>query len=115
MGGERKGAKAMAKKSIRKEIAALKAALKKRDVSVKMLVLFGSHARGMATMHSDVDICVVCDTKKTKDPKDLQSRLNCDMGLAGINMDVIVSTYKDFRQNMISPILHEIRTFGKVL
>ena len=105
----------MAKKSIRKEVVSLKKALKKRNVPVKMLVLFGSHARDMATEHSDVDICVVCETGKIKDPKDLQSRLNCDMGLAGINMDVIVTTYKDFKENMISPILHEIRTYGKVL
>ncbi len=107
--------KIMAKKSIRKEVASLKKALKRRNVPVRMLVLFGSHARGMASKHSDVDICVVCETGKIKDPKDLQSHLNCDMGMAGINMDVIVTTYKEFRLNMISPILHEIRTYGKVL
>ena len=61
----------MAKKSIRKEVVslkkALKKALKKRNVPVKMLVLFGSHARDMSTEHSDVDICVVCETGKIKD------------------------------------------------
>jgi DNA polymerase sigma len=102
----------MVARGIRKEINLFRKILAKRDVPVEKLILFGSHAKKLARPGSDIDLCVVCTTRKVRDPKDLQSHLNCDAGLAGLNMDIIVATAKDFRTDMVSPILHEIRTHG---
>lgn len=102
----------MVTSSVQKQIAKLRTLLKKRQVVVKKLILFGSHARQLATKRSDVDICVVCDTRSVRDPKELQSYLNCDAGMAGMNMDIIVTTYRSFRNDKLSPILHEIRKHG---
>lgn len=94
-----------------KAINEFKKILSDHEIEFTKLILFGSMATEWFDDRSDLDICVVVPND-VKDVKKLQTKLN---GLAGRNdleIDVIATTVKELKQNMISPILHEIRTNG---
>ena len=112
MAGRREVGETLVNATVRRDVKKLRQLLEKRQVPVKKIIIFGSHARNLATPSSDIDLCVVCNSKMTADPKELQSHINCDAGLAGLNMDIVVTTVADLRTNRVSPILHEIRTYG---
>lgn len=104
----------MARSSVAAVIAKFKKILDTEGIAYVDMILFGSHAKGLARDHSDVDICVVL---KVKDDalKPMQSQLNFLAGRNQLLMDVIVTNPKQLRSNKVSPILHEIRTHGKVI
>ncbi len=101
----------MARRLTKKELNALTSELKKLNANWKAIYLFGSTAKGTATAHSDRDFCVVMPTG-SKDLDRLWVKLNGQLGYKGFHFDIVVTDEKEFLKNMISPILHEIRTTG---
>ena len=75
--------------------------------------LFGSHAKGLAHAQSDIDLCIVISDSENE--IELQHKAILEFGRAGLNVDALVVKENELRENFTSPILHEIRTFGKKL
>ncbi len=73
--------------------------------------LFGSHARGKALPQSDIDVCVVSKDFKGET---LQTELDIKHMARSIEplFDVLLTTPHDFKHNLVSPILDQIRRKG---
>lgn len=102
----------MARSGATQIIARFKKILAAEGINYEEMILFGSHAKGLARQGSDVDVCVVIDVEDG-DLKVHQSRLNFLAGRNQLLMDVIVTNPDQLKHNRISPILHEIRAHGK--
>jgi predicted nucleotidyltransferase len=81
------------------------------DVSYVGLYVFGSVARGDARKDSDIDLCLIVDDKHPS-PISVQRKATALIGLAGIPADIVAVSSSDFKNDMVSPLLHEIRTDG---
>lgn len=65
-----------------------------KNYSPTYIYLFGSQARGTATTKSDIDLCVVIDTKnKRKLITDMYCSIICDMPI-----DLLVYTPEEWNQ-----------------
>ena len=84
------------------------------EIDYRQLVLFGSQARGDARADSDVDICIVVDDA-VKNPIEVQRAANTRVALAGIAADFFATSMKQFKTDMVSPLLHEVRKDGIVI
>lgn len=85
--------------------------LSEHEVPYIGLYLFGSVARGDARAESDLDLCLIVDDKHPS-PITVQRRANALIGLAGIPADIIAVSSSEFKNDLVSPLLHEIRTDG---
>jgi uncharacterized protein len=88
--------------------------LASNEIYYKQLILFGSQARGEARPDSDVDICIVVDDG-VKDPIEIQRSATKWVALAGIAADFFATSAKQFKTDMVSPLLHEVRKDGIVI
>ena len=88
-----------------------------RDFSPKMIVLFGSVARGTADGDSDMDLMVVMDTdeKHTRRSSDVQMALWRRKIV--LDADIIVVTPEEYEENKGNEhsFIHEIVSTGKVV
>ncbi len=79
------------------------------------IILFGSHARGTAGPHSDVDILVIMDLKKSR----REQATEIDLALYGIDLptDIIVVTGEEFERgrNHLGTIIRPVSLEGKIL
>jgi len=86
-----------------------------KRVHPEKIILFGSYARGSATMDSDADILVVMPIKGSKRKR----ATDIDLALVGVDLpvDVIVVTPEELEQNRnrIGTIIHPALREGKVL
>lgn len=99
----------------KKVIAKIKAKLKSQKIKVTQIILFGSHAKGMADKYSDYDLCFIFDPKDYE-PSDLTLKLTKAIIFElRIVADIIVMTEKKFKTNKTSPLVHEIRSYGMVV
>jgi len=74
------------------------------------VILFGSHAKGLARKQSDIDICVITETdNKRKLVQDILLEVDCD-----VDLDVVVYTPKQWEQykNDKSRFAHVINKTG---
>lgn len=92
-----------------KDIEKIKERLEKEGVVYKAIYLFGSHARGRATARSDIDLCIVVSTRLFNANDNIESEIRVAVNKLLYNTDVIVVSERDFKNNRLSPILHEIR------
>ena len=88
-----------------------------RDFSPKMIVLFGSVARGTADGDSDMDLMVVMDTdeKHTRRSSDVQMALWRRKIV--VDADIIVVTPEEYEENKGNEhsFIHEIVSTGKIV
>lgn len=98
------------KQPVLRSIARLKKLLGESKIRFEKMILFGSHAKGLATNRSDIDLCLVVGNKTDI----LRTRIDANSiaGRNGINADIVVTSVQDWKKDMISPLLHEIRTHG---
>jgi predicted nucleotidyltransferase len=86
-----------------------------KRVHPEKIILFGSYARGSATMDSDADILVVMPIKGSKRKR----ATDIDLALVGVDLpvDVIVVTPEELEQNRnrIGTIIYPALREGKVL
>jgi|GEM_PF-2205454 hypothetical protein len=75
--------------------------------------LFGSTAQGLADSGSDRDFLVILPDSFKEDLFLLQCKLNGMAGIRGLRFDILLARQHDFLTNMVSPILHEVRKWGK--
>lgn len=85
--------------------------LKENNVSFRDFYVFGSVARGDHSIHSDLDLCLILDDSEVDVAKIRQKALIC-LSLAGIPVDLVAVNRKKFKTDFLSPLLHEIRTYG---
>lgn len=97
-------------------VAELKAELErivnrlKSDPSVRLVLLFGSLARGDARDHSDIDLIVVKETEKR-----FLDRLDEFYDDAREAMDVLVYTPQEFEEMKERPFVKMALKEGKIL
>ena len=86
-----------------------------KRVHPEKIILFGSYARGSATIDSDADILVVMPVKGSKRKR----ATDIDLALVGVDLpvDVIVVTPEELEQNRnrIGTIIYPAVREGKVL
>lgn len=86
-----------------------------KRVHPEKIILFGSYARGSATIDSDADILVVMPVKGSKRKR----ATDIDIALVGVDLpvDVIVVTPEELEQNRnrIGTIIYPALREGKVL
>lgn len=82
----------------------------KKDPSVRLVLLFGSLARGDARDHSDIDLIVVKETEKR-----FLDRLDEFYDDAREAMDVLVYTPQEFEQMKERPFVKMALKEGKIL
>ncbi|HSD58431.1 MAG TPA: nucleotidyltransferase domain-containing protein [Methanotrichaceae archaeon] len=82
----------------------------KKDPSVRLVLLFGSLARGDARDHSDIDLIVVKETEKR-----FLDRLDEFYDDAREAMDVLVYTPQEFEQMRKRPFVKRALKEGKIL
>ncbi len=86
-----------------------------KRVHPEKIILFGSYARGSATIDSDADILVVMPVKGSKRKR----ATDIDLALVGVDLpvDVIVVTPEELEQNRnrIGTIIYPALREGKVL
>jgi predicted nucleotidyltransferase len=76
----------MVKKRVEKAITFLGRSLKQKGLHIDKIILFGSHARGVVTKESDIDIVIVSKDFRNKD---IFERVN-------LTMEAEVATIKKF-------------------
>jgi predicted nucleotidyltransferase len=76
------------------------------------MILFGSHAKGVADLHSDYDFCFVYNPKDYAEEDLLLKLTKVIIFEMRIVADILVMTEKKLNTNTTSPIVHEIRTHG---
>jgi predicted nucleotidyltransferase len=100
--------------SIQEKIDEMVSRIVKR-VHPEKIILFGSYARGSATIDSDADILVVMPVKGSKRKK----ATDIDLALVGVDLpvDIIVVTPEELEQNRnrIGTIIYPALREGKVL
>lgn len=81
----------------------------------QQIILFGSHARGEAGPHSDVDLLVVMPIRGSKRQKQLEVQMA--LGDRTLPVDIVVSRPEDFawRKNYVGTIEHPAWREGQVL
>ena len=97
----------MVKKTVLSKIKRFTKALAK-DYKISAVYLFGSHARNEAGKYSDIDICIVSPDFKNKD-LDLISKLRTQACWIDPRLDPYFTTADQLKNNLLSPLLHEIR------
>lgn len=102
----------MVGRSTRALIKKVKAILAREQIEYVQLILFGSRAQGFEREDSDIDLCLVADTRSKRQLDQLSSAANIALGLNGVNVDLLVYSRQAFAKPSISPILHQIRVTG---
>lgn len=81
----------------------------------KQIILFGSHARGDANDHSDVDLLVVAQIVANR----YEEMIRLNRALKGLVMpvDLLVVSEEEFEQRSVTPgtVEHAARREGRVL
>ncbi len=86
-----------------------------RQFQPRRIILFGSHARGTADAHSDVDLLVVCSVYGSR--RALMVAMDRALGGLGFARDVIVLTPEEFERDRHIPgtVARPASQEGKVL
>ena len=86
-----------------------------REFDPLKIILFGSHARGEANMHSDLDLLVVLRRVSPKRREVVEMR--CALGDLPVSKDVIVTTPEeiDRRGDLVGTVLRPALREGRVL
>jgi len=87
-----------------------------REFQPDSVYLFGSHAWGVPTKDSDVDLFVVVPQSNERPVERMQRAIRCLRGI-GFPKDVIVSTRANFNRYRRVPasLTHRIATQGRIL
>lgn len=99
----------------KKVIAKVKAKLKGQGINVTQIILFGSHAKGIADKHSDYDFCFIYDPKVYNENDLLLKLTRAIIFELRIIADILVMTEAKFKTNKTSPLVHEIKSYGIVV
>ena len=107
----------MVKKRVEKAITFLGRCLQQEGLHIDKIVLFGSHARGVATKESDIDIVIVSKNFRNKD---IFERVNLTMEAEVatikkfmIPFDIITMTPEEFESK--TSLISDYAKSGKVL
>jgi predicted nucleotidyltransferase len=111
MAAKGKSHQAIYSRDVERKIRKIKQIFSEHDLDYARMILFGSQARGQARPDSDIDICLVVGDH-VSDINDIRLQSNKWVALAGIAADIIVTTAKLYRDDLVSPMLHEVRSDG---
>jgi uncharacterized protein len=87
----------------------------RHDIPVSKVILYGSHARGVAKPNSDIDIAIISN-KFGKNPQEEGKFLFRKLWeTKHSSIEPVGYSPKTFNSPNPSPLLHEIRKYGKVV
>jgi predicted nucleotidyltransferase len=109
MGKERPDCSEMDKRSAKSQLKKLLKMIEQADVPVRNVLIFGSHAKGIATKLSDLDVCLVF-ADKVKDAPNMAAYLRYNLGRLNLNIDLSSLYEGEIKKNKISCFINEIRT-----
>ena len=86
-----------------------------KEFNPKKIILFGSHAKGIATVHSDIDLLVIFD--KVEDKQKQTVAIQLLLSDCPISEDVIVATEQDIERHRhsVSSVFRLATAEGKVI
>ena len=96
---------------IKKKVLNFKTLLEKEGIPVYKIIIFGSYAKNKAKKESDIDVCVVSPKFGSDSVEELQYLLKQRRKIDSRIEPFPVSS--DEYKNSFSPIIDEIRKFGK--
>ncbi len=84
---------------------------------LERVILFGSYARNTANSGSDIDIAIIIKNEiDWKRRKDILNRVYQRTGDFGYNVDLLLKTSKDYKNNIVLPTISKIiNREGKLL
>lgn len=85
----------------------------KKDIPVKRVILYGSYAKGKAKKDSDVDIVIISEKFGKNPQKEGKYLFRKLWDVKNIGIEPIGYSPKDFDTLNPSPLLYEIRKYGK--
>jgi len=65
--------------------------------SPQKILLFGSQAKGTATERSDIDLCIIMETQRTKERRRLLADMYCDIESL-VPIDILLYTPDEWEQ-----------------
>ena len=71
-------------------------------------LVFGSHAKGLATKSSDLDVCIIF-ADKVKLAPDMTALLRYKLGRLNLNIDLSSLYLSEIRHNKLSCFVNEIK------
>ena len=71
-----------------------------KKINPKMIILFGSCAKGIATIHSDIDLCIVVEGKADiKKRVEIRSELLMDLiDITDYEVDLLICSFQDWEE-----------------
>lgn len=107
----------MAKRTIKEVINFLGKCLRNKGLNISKIILFGSHARGIATEESDIDIVIVSKDFKGKDIFK-RAELTKEAEIMTIkkfmiSLDIVTLTPQEFKSG--ASLISDYAKNGKVL
>ena len=67
------------------------------------IILFGSHARGTADEHSDVDFLVIIDRAGLRNRPRMMASMDQALGGLGMAKDIVILTAEEFEEEKMIP------------
>lgn len=96
---------------IRKKVLKFRELLEKEGIFVSKVIVFGSYAKNKAGKESDIDVCIVSPEFGRDSVEELQYLLKQRRNIDSRIEPFPVSSRE--YENSLSPIISEIRKFGK--
>lgn len=96
---------------IKKKVLSFKKLLEKEGIPVYKIIIFGSYAKNKAKKESDIDICVVSPKFGNDSVEELQYLLKQRRKIDS-RIEPFPVSPREYK-NSFSPIIDEIRKFGK--
>ncbi|MDA2922835.1 nucleotidyltransferase domain-containing protein [Patescibacteria group bacterium AH-259-L07] len=85
----------------------------KKDIPIQKVIIYGSYAKGKGRKGSDIDLVIVSD-KFGKSPQEEGKYLFRKLwDIENAKIEPIGYSPKDFQTSSPSPLLYEIRKYGK--
>ena len=108
MGEERGFSFKMDRRTAKNSLKNLLAIIDENDVPVHKVVVFGSHAKGMASKSSDLDVCLIF-LDRIKDADKLTAHLRYKMGQINLNIDLSSLYTSQIKGDRMSSFVNEIK------
>lgn len=106
--------KKLSKSEIKKIIDELYRALKREQVPITQVVLFGSYAKNTADVDSDIDVALIVNSKKAKTAQGKLREVNWIAKQVNVKLEPHIISTTDM-QNPFLSIVAEICKTGKVM
>jgi predicted nucleotidyltransferase len=108
VGKEGKGCFEVDTRTAKSQLRKLLKLVEKSGAPVRKIVVFGSHAKGLATKISDLDVCLIFADDVATGP-DITAKIRYQLGRLNLNIDLSSLYLSELRLNKLSCFVNEIK------